>query len=86
MIPSFSMPAARVAIAVCALALAACGREAPKPPEKGPVEVSVLTVQRADVPLTAVYVAQTQSSQAVNIQARVSGWLDKRMYVAAIPN
>ena len=81
MIPSFPMPAARVAIAVCALALAACGREPPKPPEKGPVEVSVLTVQRADVPLTAVYVAQTQSSQAVNIQARVSGWLDKRMYV-----
>jgi membrane fusion protein (multidrug efflux system) len=28
-----------------------------------------------------VYVAQTQSSQAVNIQARVSGFLDKRVYV-----
>jgi membrane fusion protein (multidrug efflux system) len=37
-------------------------------------------VQRADVPITAIYVAQTQSSQAVNIQARVSGWLDKRVY------
>ena len=40
----------------------------------------MLTVQRADVPVTAIYVAQTQSSQAVNIQARVSGWLDKRVY------
>jgi membrane fusion protein (multidrug efflux system) len=31
--------------------------------------------------VTATYVAQTQSSQAVNIQARVSGFLDKRTYV-----
>ncbi len=76
-----AMPPARLAVALCVLALAACGREAPKAPEKGPVEVTALTVQRADVPITAVYVAQTQSSQAVSIQARVSGWLDKRMYV-----
>ena len=66
---------------VGALVVAGCGREAPKPPEKGPVEVQVQTIQRADVPIAAVYVAQTQSSQAVNIQARVSGWLDKRTYV-----
>jgi len=76
---------ARVARALpllLALALvAACGRETPKAPEKGPVDVRVITVERKDVPVTAVYVAQTQSSQAVNIQARVSGWLDKRMYV-----
>jgi membrane fusion protein (multidrug efflux system) len=44
------------------------------------VEVSVLTVEVKDVPITAEYVAQTQSSQAVNIQARVSGFLDKRVY------
>ena len=61
--------------------LAGCSREAPKAPEKGPVDVTVLTVQQADVPVTGIYVAQTQSSQAVNIQARVSGWLDKRVYV-----
>jgi len=67
-------------LAACALVLSGCGREAPKAPEKGPVDVTVLTVQRADVPVTAVYVAQTQSTQAVNIQARVSGWLDKRVY------
>ncbi|MFO1325337.1 MAG: efflux RND transporter periplasmic adaptor subunit [Burkholderiales bacterium] len=68
-------------LAACVLLVAGCSREAPKPPEKGPVDVTVLAVQRADVPVTAVYVAQTQSSQAVNIQARVSGWLEKRMYV-----
>jgi membrane fusion protein, multidrug efflux system len=40
-----------------------------------------MTVAREDTPITAVYVAQTQSSQAVSIQARVSGFLDKRMYI-----
>jgi membrane fusion protein (multidrug efflux system) len=75
------MLSARTAVAVCVLALSACGREAPKAPEKAPVDVTVLTIQRADVPVTAIYVAQTQSVQAVNIQARVSGWLDKRVYV-----
>jgi membrane fusion protein (multidrug efflux system) len=62
------------------LLVAGCG-EPPKPPPKGTPEVSVLTVMARDVPVTAVYVAQTQSSQAVNIQARVSGFLDKRTYV-----
>jgi membrane fusion protein (multidrug efflux system) len=73
---------ARVAcgFAACALVLSGCGREPPKPPEKAPVDVTALTVQHGDVPVTAIYVAQTQSVQAVNIQARVSGWLDKRTY------
>jgi membrane fusion protein (multidrug efflux system) len=59
--------------------LAACGKEVPKmaPP---PLEVSTITVQPRDIAVSAEYVAQTQSSQAVNIQARVSGWLDKRVY------
>jgi membrane fusion protein (multidrug efflux system) len=65
----------------CALALAGCGREAPKAPEKAPIDVTALTVEHKNVPVTAVYVAQTQSSQAVNVQARVSGWLDKRVYL-----
>jgi membrane fusion protein (multidrug efflux system) len=71
----------RAATAMAVLALiASCSRETPKGPEKGPPDVTVLTVERKDVPVTAVYVAQTQSSQAVNIQARVSGFLDKRVY------
>ncbi|MEO8344546.1 MAG: efflux RND transporter periplasmic adaptor subunit [Betaproteobacteria bacterium] len=60
--------------------VAGCGKEAPKV-APGPANVTVLTVARKDVAVTAVYVAQTQSSQAVNIQARVSGFLDKRVYV-----
>jgi hypothetical protein len=82
--PSHALLIARMAVAVCALVLTACGREPPPAPAKGPVDVTVLTIQRADVPVTAVYVAQTQSVQAVNIQARVSGWLDKPGDVPAV--
>ncbi|MBP6775638.1 MAG: efflux RND transporter periplasmic adaptor subunit [Piscinibacter sp.] len=45
-----------------------------------PLEVTTITIEPRDVPVTAEYIAQTQSSQAVNIQARVSGFLDKRVY------
>jgi membrane fusion protein, multidrug efflux system len=62
-----------------ALALAGCGKPPPVPPP-APLEVTTLTVESRDVPVTAEYIAQTQSSQAVNIQARVSGFLDKRVY------
>lgn len=68
-------------LAVFMVVVAGCSREAPKAAEKEPVNVTVLTAERKNVPVTAVYVAQTQSSQAVNIQARVSGFLDKRVYV-----
>lgn len=68
-----------VAIALGLAALSGCGKEAPKP-APAPLEVTALKVEARDVPVTAEYVAQTQSSQAVNIQARVSGFLDKRVY------
>ena len=71
-----------LAIAWIALATlaAGCNREAPKPPPAPTPEVTVLKVTPQDVAVSAVYVAQTQSSQSVNIQARVSGFLDKRLY------
>jgi membrane fusion protein, multidrug efflux system len=61
--------------------LQGCGKETPAVAVKGPAAVTALSVVRKDVPIAAVYVAQTQSSQAVNIQARVSGFLDQRVYV-----
>jgi membrane fusion protein, multidrug efflux system len=48
---------------------------APAPPV-----VTVMEVVQKDVPVSFEYVAQTQSSHLVNIQARVSGFLDKRLY------
>ena len=63
------------------LLVGGCGKEEKKEAARVPVEVTALTVTPRDVPITSVFVAQTQSSQAVNIAARVSGFLDKRVYV-----
>ena len=67
-------------IAVLTLPHSACNKEQQKSPPLLP-EVNAIKVIRKDVAVSPVYVAQTQSSRLVNIQARVSGFLDKRMYV-----
>ena len=69
-----------LALAATALQLVACS--ASEVPVKAPpaVAVTAMTVKSEDVPVTTIFVAQTQSSQAVNIQARVSGFLEKRVY------
>jgi membrane fusion protein, multidrug efflux system len=48
--------------------------------QRPPTEVSVITTTPKDVPVTWEYIAQVQSSRQVNIQARVNGFLDKRVY------
>lgn len=66
---------------VAALAISGCGRKSAGPaPAAGPVEVTSLTVTPRDAPAVFEFVAQTQSSRQVNIQARVSGFLEKRVY------
>ena len=60
--------------------LVGCKKEQPKP-QAPPPEVSVIKIEPQDVPVTFEYVAQTQSSQQVEIRARVSGFLDKRTYI-----
>jgi membrane fusion protein (multidrug efflux system) len=64
------------------LPVAGCGRKATGPGDGGakPVEVTAVTVSPRDVPVSYEFVAQTQSSRQVNIQARVSGFLEKRVY------
>lgn len=49
-------------------------------PKTNAIPVTTVVVQARDVPVSFEYVAQTQSSHMVNIQARVSGFLDKRVY------
>ena len=68
-----------VALVIALSALAGCGKEPPKL-APAPLEVRTVVVEARDVAVSTEYVAQTQSSQAVNIQARVSGFLDKRIY------
>ena len=50
------------------------------PPPRGPSTVTVMTIAPREVPVSYEFVAQTQSPRAVNIQARVSGFLDRRVY------
>jgi len=43
-------------------------------------DVTTVVATPHDVPVSFEFVAQTQSSHLVNIQARISGFLDKRVY------
>lgn len=61
------------------LLLGGCKKEL-KTAAAPPPTVAVVAVSPKDVPIAFEYVAQTQSSQLVNIYARISGFLDKRMY------
>ena len=59
--------------------LGACGKPAPPPQRPAPM-VSVITVKPQTIPYVPTFVAQTESSQLVDIVARVSGFLDKIAY------
>lgn len=77
----FVPPFRRVgAVALTGLALLAACSETPPPPQRPVPEVTVVTVQPRDIPYTPSFVAQTESSQQVNIVARVSGFLDRIAY------
>ncbi len=86
--PSFPRAAQAAALGLAclaALAIGACGKKEKTAPPPPPPAVSVLEVVPRNMPVTAEYVAQTQSSREVNIYARVSGFLDRRLYVEGAP-
>ena len=60
----------------------ACGRTDAKAPAAvpPPAAVTTVTVKVGDVPIVNELVGQTQSSHTVNIYARVSGFLERRVY------
>lgn len=64
------------------LPLVSCGKgkELPKEVHREPVVVAAFSVEARNVPVSFEYLAETQSSHLVNIQARVNGFLDKRVY------
>jgi membrane fusion protein (multidrug efflux system) len=76
--PFAAPPRLAVALALTALA-AGCSKETPPPPRPVP-QVMVITVEPRDIPFVPSFVAQTESSQQVNIVARVSGYLDRIAY------
>jgi membrane fusion protein (multidrug efflux system) len=69
----------RAAAVLIALAAAACDKEAP-PPQRPAPQVTVISVKPQSIPYIASFVAQTESSQQVDIVARISGYLDKIAY------
>src|SRR4029077_12896423 len=64
----------------CAVALAGGCSKATPPSQRPAPTVSVMSVEPKTIPYTITFVAQTESSQQVNIVARVSGYLDKIAY------
>lgn len=62
------------------LDLGGCGKEKTAGPAPAIPAVTVSEVVSRDVPVSAEYVAQTRSSRQVNIYARVSGFLERRLY------
>jgi membrane fusion protein (multidrug efflux system) len=61
------------------LLLGGCGKtQAPSAPLAA--EVSVLSVEAKDAPVTFEFVGVTASSQQVEVRARVDGFLDQRLY------
>ena len=64
----------------CLIMLNTLSCEKKKPGAQSPPVVTVMDVIQRDMPVTFEYIAQTQSSHLVNIHARVSGFLDKRLY------
>lgn len=61
--------------------LAGCDKPAAKPEARPPVQVTVMTVVPQDTPVAFEFVGQTESTQQVQVRARVDGFLDKRVYV-----
>ena len=58
-------------VALAAIAVIGCGKEAPPPPRPAP-QVGVLTIEPVTIPYVATFIAQTESSRQVNIVARVN--------------
>jgi membrane fusion protein (multidrug efflux system) len=65
---------------LCLTLLTACGKDAPAPAQRPAPAVEVLTIVPQTLPADLRFVAQTESSQRVEIMARVSGFLDSINY------
>jgi len=77
-----------VVLALAAGMLAACGQQAP--PQAGfagfpPAEVSVATVTPRPIPVTFEYVGQTNGSKEVEVRARVTGILERKLFQEGAP-
>ncbi len=72
---------------IIAALVSACDKPAGGPPGGGmpPAQVSVITVEKRDVPVRYEYVAQTAGYREVEVRARVTGILQKRGFREGAP-
>ncbi len=73
------VPAWAAALLTVAALLTGCGKT-PAPSSPPPPEVSIITIEAKDAPVTFEFVGVTASSQQVEVRARVDGFLDERLY------
>jgi membrane fusion protein (multidrug efflux system) len=66
-------------VLVGALALAGCGK-AEKQAQRPPAKVATVTVEPKNIPVSEEFMGRAESSQQVEIYARVTGFLEKRTY------
>lgn len=78
---------AGVAIAAALVSLTACGQSQSKAAFAGfpPAEVTTLTVAPHSFPVAFEYVGQTAGSKDVEVRARVTGIIEKRLYTEGAP-
>ena len=81
MTPTLSPSPTWLIFAAGALALAGCSGDKPAAPaQPQSVPVGVITVKATDVPYVGEFVGETESSQEVEIRARVEGFLESIAY------
>lgn len=68
-----------VMVGLVSLLMAGCSQKM-EIPKAGKPRVTTLTLKAQNMPMAMEYVAQTASSRQVNINARVNGFLQKRLY------
>lgn len=68
-----------IAMGLASLLVLGCGQKM-EIPKAGKPRVTTLTIKAQNIPMSMEYVAQTASSRQVNINARVNGFLQRRLY------
>jgi len=85
--PVLNSPLRNVLLALAASALVACGQPPPPAGFAGfpPAEVSVAVVAPKSIPVTFEYVGQTNGSKEVEVRARVTGILERKLFQEGAP-
>ena len=71
----------KILLITLVLSLSGCKKEKQLHPDLPPVEVSIETIEKKDIPAVFEYVGVVESSHEVEIRARVTGYLEEIAYL-----